>query len=82
MTFPSIPKGLPAKLCLLLLVSALFTRAAVSATTHPRSAALALALQHGHGGTGGSGGSAAIITAIIGVIGTIVAAIIISHGKK
>jgi hypothetical protein len=30
MTFPSVPKGLPAKLCLLLLVAALFPHAAMS----------------------------------------------------
>jgi hypothetical protein len=79
MTFPFAPKRLPAKLCLLLPVSALFTHAAVSATTHPRSAALASALLYSRGGSGGSG---AVITAIIGVIGTIIAAIIMSRGKK
>jgi putative effector of murein hydrolase len=78
MTFPSVPKGLPAKLCLLLLVSALFTRAAVSATLHPRSAALAFVLQR----HGGSGASAAVLVAIIGVIGTIIAAFISSRRGK
>ena len=89
MTFPSVLKGLPAKFCLLPLVSALFTRAAVAATLHPRYAALALALQHGgHGGGGGAGGgsgvsgtSAAIIAAVITVIGGIIVAIINRSGK-
>jgi hypothetical protein len=72
MTFPSVPKGLPAKLCLLLPVSAFFPRAPVSATLHPRSVVLALGLQHGRGGS-------AVLIAIIGLIGTVLAAIIMSR---
>ena len=71
MTFPSVPNRIPAKLCLLLLVSAPFTHAAVSATTHPRSTALASALLYLRGG-----GMIAVIGAIITTIGGIIVAMI------
>jgi hypothetical protein len=80
MTFPLVPKRLPAKLCLLLLVSAPFTHAAVSATTHPRSTALPSALLYLRGGGGGM--IVAIIVAIIGVVGTIIAAKIMKGPKQ
>jgi len=86
MTFPSLPNRVPAKLWLLLLVSTLFTHAAISASTHPRATTLASALQHSRGGgSGGSGGGfgmiAGIIAAIIAAVGGIIAAII-SRSKK
>ena len=86
MIFPSLPNRVPAKLSLLLMVSTLFTHAAISATTYPRPTALAAAMQHSHGGgSGGSGGFGmivGIIAAIIATIGGIIAAIINSRGKK
>jgi hypothetical protein len=83
MTFPSAPKGLPARLGLLSLVSALFTHPAVAEITHPTASALALALQRGHGGSGGgSGASSAVLVAIIGLVGTIFAAVIMRRGKN
>ena len=85
MTFPSLPNRVPAKLCLLLLVSTRFTHAAISASTHPRATTLASAMQHsrggGSGGSGGFGMIAGIIAAIIAAVGGIIAAII-SRGKK
>jgi hypothetical protein len=82
MTFPSVLNRILAKLCLPLLVSTLFSHAAISAATYPRPTALAAALQHSHGGSGGSGMIVGIIAAVITTIGGIIAAIINSRGKK
>jgi hypothetical protein len=81
MTFQSVLNRVPAKLCLLLLVSSLFTHPTISATTHPRPTALASALQHSHGV-----GSAVLIVGIIAAAITttigIIVAIIYTRGKK